>query len=82
MAVLCLIGTASANSVELDLGCTSKIYFYNVTLSLPNVMRMPQKPCQHNNKCDCKKKKNGYKLILCVFFFHVYVHKLHFFLLI
>ena len=30
------IGTASANSVESDLGCTSRIYFDNVTLTLHN----------------------------------------------
>ena len=47
------IGTASANSVESDLGCTSRIYFDNVTLTL-------HKPRQHNNMCDCS-KKNGYK---------------------
>ena len=43
------IATASANSVEPDLGCTSRIYFDNMTLT-------SQKPCQHNNKCDCSKK--------------------------
>ena len=26
------IGTASANSLESDLGCTSRVYFDNVTL--------------------------------------------------
>ena len=31
------IRTASANSMESDLGCTSKIYFDNVTLKLHNV---------------------------------------------
>ena len=30
------IGTASASSVESDLGCTSRIYFDNVTLALHN----------------------------------------------
>ena len=54
-----LIGTASANSVESDLGCTSRIYFDNVTLTY-------QKPCQHDNKCDCS-KTNGYKCSLCFF---------------
>ena len=44
------IGTASANSVESDLGCTSRIYFDNVKLTLHNVMLTSQKPCQHNNK--------------------------------
>ena len=33
----CSIGTASVNSVELDLGCTSRIYFDNVTLTLHNM---------------------------------------------
>ena len=31
------LGTASANSMESDLGCTSSIYFNNVTLTLHNV---------------------------------------------
>ena len=31
------IGSASANSVESGLGCTSSIYFDNVTLTLHNV---------------------------------------------
>ena len=38
------IGTASANSVESDLECTSRLYFDNLT---------SQKPCQYNNKSDC-----------------------------
>ena len=37
------IETTSANSVESDLGCTSRVYFDNVTLT-------SEKPCQHNNK--------------------------------
>ena len=32
-----LIGTASADSVESDLGCTLNVYFENVTLTLHNV---------------------------------------------
>ena len=48
------------NYVESDLGCTSRIYFDNVTLTLYNVTLTSQKPCQHNNKCDCS-KTNGYK---------------------
>ena len=51
------------NSVESDLGCTSMIYFDNVTLTLHNVTLMSQKPCQHNNKCDCS-KTNGYSVML------------------
>ena len=47
------IGTVSANSVELDLGCTSIIYFDNVTLTLHNVTLRSQKPCQHS-KCAAK----------------------------
>ena len=54
------IGTASANSVESDLGCTSMIYFDNVTLTLHSVTLTSQKPYQHNNKCDCR-KANGCK---------------------
>ena len=48
------------NSVESDLGCTSRIYFDNVTLTLHNLTLASQKPCQHNNKCDCS-KTNTYK---------------------
>ena len=40
------IGTASANSVESDLRCTSRVYFDNMTLT-------SQEPCQYNNKFDC-----------------------------
>ena len=54
------IWTASANHVESDLGCTSRIYFYKVTLTLQNVTLTSKKQCQHNNKCDCH-KTNGYK---------------------
>ena len=38
--------TASANSMESDLECTSIVYFDNVTLT-------SQKPYQHNNTFDC-----------------------------
>ena len=40
------------NSVESDHGCTSRIYFDNVG---DNVTLTSQKPCLHNNKCDCSK---------------------------
>ena len=33
------------NSVESDHGCTSRIYFDNVTLTLYNVTLTSQKPC-------------------------------------
>ena len=46
------------NPVESDLRCTSRIYFDNMTLTSHNVMLTSQKPCQHNNKCDCS-KTNG-----------------------
>ena len=36
------IGTASANSVESDLGCKSRIYFDNVTLTLHNAAMTSQ----------------------------------------
>ena len=58
--VVISIGTVSAHSVESDLGCTSRIYFDNVTLMLHNMTLTSQKPCQHNNKCDCS-KTNGYE---------------------
>ena len=48
------IGTALANAVEADLGCTSRVYFDNVTL-------LSQKPCQYNNKFDCSESK-GYNI--------------------
>ena len=51
------IGTALANSVESDLGYTSRIYIDKVTLTLHHVTLSSQKPCQHNNKCDCSKMK-------------------------
>ena len=43
-------GTTSANSVESDIGCRSRVYFDNVTST-------SQKPCQHNNKLTAAKKK-------------------------
>ena len=49
------IATASANSMESYIGCTSKIYFDDVTLMLHNVRLTSQK---HNNRCDCS-KTNG-----------------------
>ena len=48
------IRTASANSEETDLGCTSRVYFHNVTLT-------SQKPCQYNNKFNCS-ETNGHNL--------------------
>ena len=50
------------NSVESDHGCTSRFYFDNadgnMKLTLYNVTLTSQKPCYHNNKCDCS-KTNG-----------------------
>ena len=48
------------NSAESDLGCTSRIYMYfvNATLTLHNVTLTSQKPCEHNNKCDCAAKQS------------------------
>ena len=51
------IGTVSVNSVESDLGCTSRIYFDNMMPMLHNVTLMAQEPCKHNNKCDYSKIK-------------------------
>ena len=51
------IRAASANSVEFcgsDLGCTSRIYFDNLTLTLHNVTLTSQKPCQHDDKFVAK----------------------------
>ena len=66
---LCRLGSQSVlprpiprNSMESDHGCTSRIYFDNagdnMTLTLYKVMLTSQKPCLHNNKCDCS-KSNG-----------------------
>ena len=46
------VGTTLANSVKSDPGCTSKVYFDNMTLT-------SQKPCIHNNKFDYS-ETNGY----------------------
>ena len=54
-------GTASANSVESDLGCTSRIYFDNVMLSLHSVTLTSQKPFRYNNNVDCS-ETNGYNI--------------------
>ena len=43
-------GTTSANSVEPDIGCRSRVYF-------DNVMQKSLKPCQNNNKLTVAKKK-------------------------
>ena len=61
------IRTASANSMESDLGCTSRIYFDNVTLMLLNVALASKKPFKHNKKCDCS-RTNGYKWFFVGFF--------------
>ena len=55
------IGAASVKSVESDLGCISRFYFDNVTLT-------SQKPCQQNNKFDCS-GTNGDKILQEVRFF-------------
>ena len=74
------IRTASANSEETDLGCTSRVYFHNVTLT-------SQKPCQYNNKFNCS-ETNGHNLpqeAIQVFFHYSDIlmeknhHKLHLF---
>ena len=41
------------NSVESDTGCTSRVYFDIVTLTLYDVTPTSQKPCKYNNKLDC-----------------------------
>ena len=48
------------NSIESDLGCTSRINFDSVTLKLYDVTLTSHKPCQPNNKCNCS-KTNEYK---------------------
>ena len=60
---LCLhsIRTASGNSMESDLGCTSRVYFDNVTLTLHNVARASHKACKYINKFDCS-ETNGYNI--------------------
>ena len=54
------IGTVSVNSVESDLGFTSRVYFDNVTLALQNATLTSQKPYQNSNKCNCS-NTNAYK---------------------
>ena len=52
-----------SNSLESDLGCTLRLFFDDVMLTLHDVTvvtLMSHKSCQHNNKCDCS-KTNGYK---------------------
>ena len=56
------IGTASANSVQSDLECTSEDLLDIVTLTLHNVTLTSQKPCQHKNKCNCSETSNGYTI--------------------
>ena len=53
------------NFEELDLRCTSRINFDNMTLTLYNAG--VTKPFKHNNKSDCS-KTNGYNWSLCVTF--------------
>ena len=38
------------------------MYFDNVMLTLHNVILTSQKPCQHNNKCNCSKVSKGAKI--------------------
>ena len=56
-----IIGTALANSMELELNCTLRIYFDIVTLTLHNVMLTSQKPYQYNYKFGCS-ETNGYNI--------------------
>ena len=58
------------NSVESDTGCTSRIYFDIVTLTLHNVTPTSQKPCKYNNKLDCSEKNPQYA-INEVFFYKI-----------
>ena len=53
--------TTSANSVELDCGSSSRVYFDNVTLTSHNVAMASQRPCQNNNKFNCS-ETNGYSI--------------------
>ena len=54
-------GTASANSVDSDLGCTSSVYFDNVTLTSHTVKLTAQKIFHYNYKFDCS-ETNGYNI--------------------
>ena len=53
--------TTSANALESDLGCTSRVYFHNVTLTSHNVTMTSKKPCQYNNKFD-RRETNDYNI--------------------
>ena len=50
------IGIALVNYVESDLGCTSRIYFDNMTLTLHNMTLTSWKPCQHNTSVIAAKQ--------------------------
>ena len=39
--------------MDSDLGCTSRVYFDNLTVTSYNITLTSQKPCQYNNKFDC-----------------------------
>ena len=68
------MGTASANSVESDLGCTPRIYFDNVTLTLYNVTLTSLKPCQHNNKCEWFNEVNVFFTKILLYFIEKYIN--------
>ena len=65
------VGRFRGLTVESDHGCTSRIFLdnarNNVTQTLYNVTLMSQKPCKHNNKCDCS-KANDLNEVYVVFF--------------
>ena len=58
------IGTASANSVESDLRCTSRVYLDNVTLTSHNVTLTSQKPSQYNSNSETKSYNTFHKMFL------------------
>ena len=68
--------------MESDLGCTLRIYFDNVMLNLHNVTLTSQKPCQHNNNCDCSKTKlinEVYVFSNKIVIFYLKMHKINLF---
>ena len=71
------IGTASALSAELR-EFRPQMYIKdlldNVTLTLHNMMLTSQKPCQHNNKCNCSKTSGFNKISLQGYFIENYIN--------
>ena len=58
-------GTASANSMESDLGCTSRIFFDNVALTLHNETPTSQKNHANTIACVIAAKQKAINEVKC-----------------